>query len=281
MRHHTLRAGSLCSSVGGLLQFAGASDIAMALKRSTAAEKRKRTMEAMGDSSDGTDGEHRQHHKKGLLQYIGRRGGSRVLPTVEPASPAVSAISTTASVCSKASSRSPESLTGFPSLGVVGCPKVLQGQPLAAPATPLTLKPKPDFEEQTEHMHHHRQPDSCEIPVAQPDLLRDPNEQAELDKLLQHAQKEGAKQVQLNETLNPEPSSEEADVPEEKKERLRMYEKVFELGTFPLQGNAIGFAWSKEVATNQLLKENYDRVGKNWLLRENSGSAGHTSSTTS
>ena len=51
-------------------------------------------------------------------------------------------------------------------------------------------------------------------------------------------------------------------MPEEKKERLRMYEKVFELGTFPLQGNAIGYAWSKEVATNQLLKENYDRVGK-------------------
>ena len=51
-------------------------------------------------------------------------------------------------------------------------------------------------------------------------------------------------------------------MPEEKKERLRMYEKAFELGTFPLQGNAIGFAWSKEVAKNQLLKENYDRVGK-------------------
>ena len=89
------------------------------------------------------------------------------------------------------------------------------------------------------------------------------DEKAELNHLLQHAQTEGMKHIDRDQPSAIEvPASEDGEIPAEKKARLQLYEQAFDLGTFPLQGNAIGFAWSKDVAANQLLKENYDRVGK-------------------
>ena len=167
----------------------------MALAAERRAEKRKQVKEAMGDSSDGADVEVVQPlHKKGLLKYLEGLGGEAQVPTkvlLEPASPAMSAISTTASLCSVASSRSPESMAGLPSLGVVEKPRFLQGQPLAAPALPEATRRLADFEEQGDLMHHHRQPDSSyEVPAAQPDPPMF-DEKAQLNQLLQHAQTEG------------------------------------------------------------------------------------------
>ena len=35
-----------------------------------------------------------------------------------------------------------------------------------------------------------------------------------------------------------------------------------ELQSFPLEGDPVGYAWSKEVASNWRLRQDYDRVGK-------------------
>ena len=45
-------------------------------------------------------------------------------------------------------------------------------------------------------------------------------------------------------------------------QRLEHYKSALQLKSFPLQGNPVGYAWSKAVAKDMLLKEDYDRVGK-------------------